>query len=201
MDFVGHRLARQALEATRANTVPLDVLFEDKLTLSLGARRVVLHYHGPNDRRGSISVLFDPAGAAFVVDRIVLGRMPWQKLRGYDRQGMINSTREVLELDFERLVGGHAEIGEQSRVRRYLAYFEDPGAAVIKAPNRNQPLAEMKKSIALPAYSDFAHCEAWLPLNIEGVHERLMEESGMGWRPASPLVARRAAGKKQKVRQ
>ncbi len=42
-----------------------------------------------------------PEKVLFVVDWIVLGRMPWKKLWSYDIQGMINSTRDALNLDFD----------------------------------------------------------------------------------------------------
>ncbi len=32
-------------------------------------------------------------------------------------------------------------------------------------------------------YSHLKHYNEWLRMNVEGVYERLMEESGMGWRP------------------
>ncbi|MBW2601864.1 MAG: hypothetical protein JRD47_08080 [Deltaproteobacteria bacterium] len=40
-----------------------------------------------------------------------------------------------------------------------------------------------KKNTQLDQYSHLKHYNEWLPMNIEGVYERLMEESGMSWRP------------------
>ena len=128
-------------------------------------------------------MLFQPEKLLFVVDWVVVGRMPWQKLWSYDIQGVINSTRDVLDLDFEVFVGGHADIGDKADVRRYLSYMEELYAAVIDGIHAGKNLEEMKQSITLDNYSDFKQYDEWLPLNIEGVHERLMEESGMSWRP------------------
>jgi len=44
-------------------------------------------------------------------------------------------------------------------------------------------LAQLKKEIQLPQYSHLKKYNEWLAMNVEGVYERLMEESGMGWRP------------------
>ena len=109
--------------------------------------------------------------------------MPWQKLWSYDIQGMINSTKQVLALDFDVFVGGHADIGSKADVKRYLNYIEDLYAAVIDGIHLGKSLDQLKQSIKLDTYNDFKQYEEWLPLNIEGVYERLMEESGMGWRP------------------
>ena len=181
--FVAHALAKQDIQITKADTVIPDLTFKDDMAISLGGHSVELHYHGPNDGRGSISMLFKPEKLMFVVDWIVVGRMPWQKLWSYDIQGMINSTRQVLELDFEVFVGGHANIGKKSDVQRYLNYLEALYAAVINDINTGKSLEEMKRSIKLYEYSDFRQYDQWLPLNIEGTYKRLMEESGMGWRP------------------
>lgn len=181
--FVAHRLAKQDIQNTGANTVVPDMTFDNSMDISLGEHTVELRYHGPNDGRGSISMLFQPEKLLFVVDWVVVGRMPWQKLWSYDIQGVINSTRDVLDLDFEVFVGGHADIGDKADVRRYLSYMEELYAAVIDGIHAGKNLEEMKQSITLDNYSDFKQYDEWLPLNIEGVHERLMEESGMSWRP------------------
>jgi glyoxylase-like metal-dependent hydrolase (beta-lactamase superfamily II) len=181
--FVAHELAAQDIRRTKADTIQPTVTFKDDMVISLDGHTVELRYHGPNDGRGSISMLFQQEKLVFVVDWIVVGRMPWQKLWSYDIQGMINSTEEVLELDFDVFVGGHADIGSKADVQRYLRYLESLYSAVINGIHSGSSLKELQKSMKLSEYSDFKQFEEWLPLNIEGVYERLMEESGMGWRP------------------
>lgn len=181
--FIAHELAAQDIKITKADTVIPDVTFKDDMLISLGGHTIELRYHGPNDGRGSISMLFQPEKLLFVVDWIVIGRMPWQKLWSYDIQGMINSTQQVLDLDFDTFVGGHADIGNKFDVQRYLNYLQDLYDAVINDIHEGKSLDEIKQSVQLENYSDLKQFDQWLPLNIEGVHERLMEESGMGWRP------------------
>lgn len=89
--------------------------FKDVMDIDLGDHVVELRYHGPNDGRGSISVRVMPEKVVFVVDWIVLGRMPWQKLWSYDIQGVINSTREVQNLNYDVFVGGAWHGGDQGR--------------------------------------------------------------------------------------
>ena len=183
VDVIAHELARQDLIRTRAATVTPNLTFDDEMTVTLGETTVQLRYHGPNDGRGSISMHFMPANVVFVVDWIVIGRMPWQKLWSYDIQGMINSTRDVLELDFDFFVGGHADVGDKADVRQYLAYLEALYSAVVDGIQQGLSLEELQSEIRLDDYRHFANYKQWLPLNVEGVYERLMEESGMGWRP------------------
>ena len=180
---IAHELASQDIHITQTKAVLPDITFKEEMTVKLGGHSVELRYHGPNDGRGSISMLFQPEKLLFVVDWVVVGRMPWQKLWSYDILGMINSTKQVLELDFDVFVGGHADIGTKSDVRRYLNYLEELYAAVIDGIQSGKSLDEMKQGITLEEYSDLKQYHKWLSLNIEGVYERLMEESGMGWRP------------------
>lgn len=181
--FIASQLAKQDLVKTRANTVIPDITFEETMRVTLGDNEVELRYHGPNDGRGSISMLFKPERVLFVVDWIVIGRMPWQRLWSYDIQGMINSTREILNLDFNIFIGGHADVGSKTDVADYLSYLEDLYAAVIVGIHSGKTLAQLKNEIKLSQYSQLKNYDEWLPMNIEGVYERLMEESGMSWRP------------------
>ena len=184
--FIAQELARQDIVATRAATVVPDLTFKQQMNVTLDDHTVELRYHGPNDGRGSISVLVKPEKVLFVADWIVLGRMPWQKLWSYDIQGIINSTHEVLDLGFDVFVGGHGTIGSRDDIERYLKYMETLYAEVTRGVLAGKSLKEMQQEIRLDDYRDLEHYEDWLPLNIEGVYERLMEESGMGWRPDVP---------------
>lgn len=184
--FVAHTLAQQDLIRTGANTRIPDTTFSDTMTLTLGSTEVELRYHGPNDGRGSISMLFKPEKVLFVVDWIVVGRMPWQQLWSYDIRGMINSTTEVLALDFEHFVGGHADTGTKADIQHYLNYLNQLELAVIKGIQQGKNLEQIQAQVRLPEYEHLPFYEEWLHLNVAGVYERLMEESGMGWRPDIP---------------
>jgi len=181
--FVSHQLAKQDIVVTHANTVIPDITFKKNMSIFLGDKEVELRYHGPNDGRGSISMLFKPDKVLFVVDWILVGRMPWKKLWSYDIQGMINSTREVLNLDFDIFIGGHADIGTKADVKNYFTYIVSLYSAVIDGIHSGKTLAQLKNDIKLPKYSKLRKYNEWLPMNIEGIYERLMEESGMSWRP------------------
>lgn len=180
--FVAHKLTAQDIKNTHMITVMPTLTFDGELTLNLGGSTVKLNYHGPNDGRGSVSMLFKKQKTLFVVDWIVIGRMPWQKLWSYDIQGMINSTQAVLQYDFDTFVGGHADVGSKADVTRYLSYIEQLYSQVTAGALAGQSLDEIKQNVKLDEFADLKQYKAWLPLNIEGVYERLMEESGMGWR-------------------
>ena len=184
--FISQTLARQDLAITQADTVIPDITFDERMQVYSGSSSVELKYWGDNDGRGSISMLFMPAKVMYVVDWIVVGRMPWQKLWSYDVQGMINSTKGVLNEDFDVFVGGHGDVGTKKDVQESLDYLQDLYAAVINGILQGKSLETLQKTIRLPKYKHLDHYEEWLPLNIEGVYNNLMDKSGQGWRPGLP---------------
>ncbi len=184
--FIAHELVKQDIQITRAKTRLPDTTFTDQMNIQLGNARVELRYHGPNDGRGSISMLFPEERSLFVVDWIVLGRMPWRKLWSYDIRGMINSTREVLSLDFDTFIGGHADVGSKAEIVAYLDYLESLQQVVVEGILAGKSLEQIQQTQALDRFSHLPFFTPWLKLNIEGVYERMMEESGMGWRPDVP---------------
>lgn len=174
---IAHRLAREDLRRTKTDTRLPNVTFEDELTIHLADTRIRLRYHGTNNGRGSVSMKIDPADVMFVVDWIVLGRMPYKDLKGYDIHGMINSTGEILDTDFTTFVGGHANIGKKADVARYLAYLEALYESVVDGRRRGLSLEELKSEIRLDEFRDLVNYEEWLPLNVEGVYRTLDDQS------------------------
>lgn len=180
---LAHEYAAEDMRWTKLPTALPEVTFRDRLKVTLGQSEVHLRYHGPNNGRGSVSMRFMPANVLFVVDWIVLGRMPYKDLQGYDIHGMIRSTREVLEeVPFEILVGGHAQIGSRKEVQRYLNYLETLYAAVRKGMLAGKDLNTLQAEIRLPEYANLPMYTEWLPLNIAGVYRTLVETSYFNFR-------------------
>ncbi|WP_099072839.1 MBL fold metallo-hydrolase [Nostoc linckia] len=186
VQFVSHRLAREDLVNTKAKTQIPNLVFEDEMVLYIGKSLVRLRYHGRNNGRGSISMLFEPAGVLHVVDWIVLGRMPYKDLQGYDIQGMIDSTKQVLDMDFDVFVGGHASTGQKKDIKRYLNYLETLYNSVRDGILVGKDLATLQQEIRLDDYRDLPMYSEWLPLNIKGVYRTLVDESYLLMRPDVP---------------
>lgn len=174
---IGHHYAAEDMKWTQLETRPPQLTFEETLRLTIDGETLVLRYHGPNNGRGSVSFHFETSKVLFVVDWIVVGRMPYKNLPGYDIHGMIRSTREVLALDWDLFVGGHAEMGGKAEVRRYLHYLETLYAAVRNGMLAGKSLETLKEEILLEEFSDFRNFEEWRAQNIEGVYRTLEDAS------------------------
>ena len=181
--FIAHELAAEDLRHSKADTRLPELSFNDELALRLNNRTLRLRYHGVNNGRGSVSLHFEDHRVMFVVDWIVIGRMPWKTMKGYDIEGMIRSTRDVLALDWDTFVGGHAEIGTKDDVRAYLGYLESLYAQVRDGMQAGKTLEQLQREVKVPEYAETPQYDAWLAGNIEAVYHTLDDRSYMLDRP------------------
>jgi glyoxylase-like metal-dependent hydrolase (beta-lactamase superfamily II) len=184
--FVAHEMARAQMVRTQANTEIPNLTFADELTLQLGDQSVTLQYHGPNNGKGSVSMLFRPSNTLFVVDWIVLGRLPYTDLPGYDLAGMIASTEQVLDMPFDRFIGGHADMGDKDDIRRYLDYITQLYNEVVEGMHAGKSLEQLQRELQFSDFSDLAMFEEWREQNIRGAYEQLRDEAYMLRRPEVP---------------
>jgi len=94
-------------------------------------------------------------------------------------------------MDFDLLVGGHANAGDKDDVRFYLSYIEQLYSAVLDGMRKGKSLETLQQEIRLDAFKDMAMYEDWLPLNIEGVYgvyNDLIEQSYLHIRPEVPVT-------------
>ncbi|MAP95215.1 MAG: MBL fold metallo-hydrolase [Ponticaulis sp.] len=181
--FIAHDLTRSNFEMSKADTHFPELTFSEDFALNLGGETLSLRYHGPNNGFGSVSMLFEDQDVIFVVDWAIVGRMPWTNLEGYNIEGMIRSTKAILELEWDTFVGGHAEIGERADVERYLAYLEALYGAVRDGMLDGKDLETLQAEIRLDEFSDFKQYDAWLADNIGGVYRQIADQSYILKRP------------------
>ena len=178
VEVIAHEYADEDLRWSQTPTALPTITFNDELTVKLGEHSVEMKYYGPNNGRGSVSMRFMPENVLFVADWIVLDRMPYQTLPGYDIHGMIRSTKAVLEeKPFDVFVGAHAEMGTGKDVERYLSYLEALYAEVRDGMLAGKSLETLQQDIKLDEFSDLKMYNEWLPQNIEGVYKTLNEQS------------------------
>ncbi|MDQ7968299.1 MAG: MBL fold metallo-hydrolase [Oxalicibacterium faecigallinarum] len=176
--FIAHEKAAEDLKRNRAQTVIPTTTFSDRMEIDFEGRRIALQYYGPNNGAGNISMYVTDAKFLFVVDWIILKRLPFKEMYYYDFEGSIASLKQVLQVDFDKVAPGHSVVGTKNDVRENLAYLEDLRDAVLKGMNEGRTLEQMQREIKLPRYAAFANYEEWLPLNIKGAYEQLARVSG-----------------------
>ena len=116
----------------------------------------------------------------FAVDFIPVRSMPFRNLPDWYIPDWVDLLRAVEQMDFDILAPGHGPLGDNSDVRAMREYVEKLINAVAEATREGQTLAEAQASITLPNYRDWSQHEQYLPLNIEGVYNRIQLQRAGG---------------------
>ena len=76
-------------------------------------------------------------------------------------------------MDFEVLIPDHDAVGKYSDVRAFRHYLEDLESAVVASIKAGLSVEEMKQSITLNDYREWAYYEDWFAFNVEGLYRLL----------------------------
>jgi hypothetical protein len=87
----------------------------------------------------------------------------------------IKSYRTVEELDFDVLVTGHGSaFSDKAVVRDTRQFFEDLRAEVAAGMAAGQSLEQLKESVKLERYKDWANYERLRANNVEAAYRNLL---------------------------
>lgn len=175
--IIAHELAADDLRRNNAPTAMPTQTFSDRMSIDFEGRRIELSYHGRNNGAGNISLYVPDAKFLFVVDWIVLKRLPWREMYHYDLDGMIASLKQVLQLDFVKVAPGHSVVGSKKDVVEFLGYLEELRAEVLKGMNEGKTVEQLQKELKFKKYAHYASFQD-LPLNIKGAFDQLARTSG-----------------------
>lgn len=147
------------LEAAEMNASirPLDITYQDQLTISLGDSRVEVH-HSPPAHSDDMSVLLFPEDrVVFAVDFLQIKRLPGGAtgfLAGYPVSDYEAAIATVQALEFDTIVQGHSElVGSKADVDEFAELLRANEAAVAAAIAAGQDLEQALESVMLPEYS------------------------------------------------
>lgn len=120
---VVHPNARKRLEAEGQKAPWVEV--EREIRILVGPEEVRVLHFGPAHTDGDL-IAFLPGKKLLVTGDVVLsGWEPYADPQtGGDPLGFAKTLRELLKLDFERVVPGHGELLGRPELERQLAYFE-----------------------------------------------------------------------------
>ena len=170
---------RDIIDEGHPTAVP-DITFDRGLTIELGGKVVELSYVGRNHSDNSLVMHFPEERTLFAVDFIPVQSMPFRNLPDWYIPDWVDSLRAVEQMDFDILAPGHGPLGDRSDVTAMRRYAEDLISAVGEAARAGQTLEEAQASITFPQYRDWSQYEQYLPLNIEGVYNRIQLQRAGG---------------------
>ena len=162
--------------------VPPDIVYSERMSIELGGKRVELIFPGLNHSDDATVMLFPDErvlfATEFLADALVgneIHSLPSAcgPFDGTPLAEWIRSYRTVEALDFDIVAPGHGAVFDKSAVAETRRYFEDLVAAVEAGMAEGRPLAELRASIKLEQYADWANYERLLPGNIEAAYHNL----------------------------
>jgi glyoxylase-like metal-dependent hydrolase (beta-lactamase superfamily II) len=162
-DHDGHMTAAELYAEVR---LP-DIVYSEHMQITLGGRRIELLYPGKNHADDGTVVYFPDERVAFTADfpadalvDTSLRSLP-SACGNFDSHPLaewIRSFRAIEALDFEVLAGGHGStLFRKADVAEVRLYFEDLVAAVSAGMAQGKGLDELKRTVLLEKYKDWAN--------------------------------------------
>ena len=158
----------------KGETRPPDMVYSDRSIITLGGKRVELHYTGLNHTDDMTVVYFPAERAIYTVDFLTPGRPPRTDLDGGYLPEWLHSLRRVEQLDFDTIVPGHEAPGTKEDVSEQVRYMEDLLAAVMQGIEEGKTKDELVESILLEDYSHLLEYDFSRAGNVAGAYEILV---------------------------
>ena len=126
---------RLLLRANDPNRPIPTITFKDKYTLKVGGKILELSYHGVAHEPGNIFIYAPAQKTLMVVDVIFPRWMPWRRFAlAQDVPGYFAQVKEINDMDWDTLVGGHVErTGTHADVALQLEFMNDLKDAARRA--------------------------------------------------------------------
>jgi glyoxylase-like metal-dependent hydrolase (beta-lactamase superfamily II) len=149
---------------------PPDQTFKDRLTLTLGGKRVELIARPiPHDDDNTLVHFIDGTNVLFASDWITIKRLPF----GAIIPAETDMVKAVEAMNFEHFICSHGALGKKADVTANIRYREELRDAVSKAIAAGQTLEQAQASVTMDAYKDWEFFMQQRPANVAGFYRAL----------------------------
>ena len=117
--------------------VPPDITFRDRMTITLGDRRLTLLYAGPAHSSSDMMMMVEPDGVLFAGDIVQNSRIPFMNSDDVSTTQWLNALGEVEKLDPKFIIPGHGRTSTEARqaiafTRDYIQYLRSTMTAAVQ---------------------------------------------------------------------
>lgn len=167
--------ALSGAEVTRgplAYVRPPDFVYTDRMTITLGGKRVeVIPIATPHADDNAVVRFIDGTNVLFASDWITVHRVPF----GGDvaLKDEIARVKSVEPLDFDYFICSHGALGRKSDVAANIRYREELRDAVAKAVAAGQTLEQAQANVPMDAYKGWEFYDQQRPGNVAGTYRAL----------------------------
>jgi glyoxylase-like metal-dependent hydrolase (beta-lactamase superfamily II) len=160
------------------------IVYNDRMRIELGGKVVELLHPGLNHSNDATVMVFPSERAAFVTE-FVVDALVTDNARslpsacgpfdGSPLAEWIKSYRAVEELDVDVIVTGHGPgLVDKTLVRETREFFELLRDEVAAGMAAGQALEQLKQSVLLEPYKDWANYERLRSYNVEAAYRNLL---------------------------
>jgi glyoxylase-like metal-dependent hydrolase (beta-lactamase superfamily II) len=151
-----------------SDVYPPTTTYVDRHTVTLGGKRVTMHYLGIAHADDSSVLHFPDERAVFSADVMQVKRLPGGLAPHVG--SWIDALTIINALDFEHALTGHALAGTKKDAAESLRYLEDISKGVAAGIGAGRSLAEIQKTLTLDAYKSFERWDTTREAHIEAVY-------------------------------
>jgi len=158
--IIAHKRAKERLAILKDPATPLpDETMDKKRTLKLGGTTIELSYLGLNHSDSSIVMRLPKEKLIFAVDFLPVGSVPGRGMIDFYPLEAENSIKQVLAMDWERLIPGHpgpgGRLGTKQDAQDQLTFLQDASEAVKVAAREGKCWEPAEKEVKLPKYENW----------------------------------------------
>jgi glyoxylase-like metal-dependent hydrolase (beta-lactamase superfamily II) len=167
--FIAHKNAKQRLEQVKdPHTVIPDETVDNNRTIRLGDTTLELTYVGLNHSDSSMVMRLPKERIIFAVDFLPVGTLPGRGMIDFYPLEAENSIKQVLAMDWERLIPGHpgapgGRLGTKKDAQDQLTFLQDASEAVKVEAREGKCWEPAEKEMKLPKYENWPNYQAALP--------------------------------------
>ena len=161
-------IVQENAQAVLDGVVP-DVRFANRMSFRSGKHTFELTSLGSGHGTDMLAMVIRPENVAYIVDVVSPGRMLFKDLAGIDIDGMIEQIKEIEQLKFEIVTGGHSRLGKMADIveaREYTEWLRDAVADQLK---RGKTVEDIVANLDTSAYKHLLAYDMWRDLNIQGM--------------------------------
>jgi glyoxylase-like metal-dependent hydrolase (beta-lactamase superfamily II) len=167
--IIAHKRAKERLAVLKDPATPLpDETMDKKRTLNLGGTTLELAYVGLNHSDSSIVMRLPKEKIIFAVDFLPVGTLPGRGMIDFYPLEAENSIKQVLAMDWERLIPGHpgapgGRLGTKKDAQDQLTFLQEASEAVKVEAREGKCWEPAEKEMKLPKYENWPNYQTALP--------------------------------------
>ena len=167
--IIAHKRAKERLAVLKDPATPLpDETMDKKRTLNLGGTTLELAYVGLNHSDSSIVMRLPMEKIIFAVDFLPVGTLPGRGMIDFYPLEAENSIKQVLAMDWERLIPGHpgapgGRLGTKKDAQDQLTFLQEASEAVKAEAREGKCWEPAEKEMKLPKYENWPNYQTAMP--------------------------------------